>query len=125
MDPAIRQALAKGQVIDITTTGRRTGQPRRIEIVVHNIDGRLYISGMPRADRARAWLRNLEDDPHMTVHLKGDVRADVPATARVISDPAERREIFEWITTHAWRQDPEQMVAHSPLIEVVVEPATA
>ena len=43
MDPAIRQALSRGQVIDITTTGRRTGIPRRIEIVFHNIDGRIYI----------------------------------------------------------------------------------
>jgi deazaflavin-dependent oxidoreductase (nitroreductase family) len=125
MDVAISRALARGQVIDITTTGRRTGQPRRIEIVFHNIDGRIYISGMPRADRARAWLRNLESDPNLIVHLKGDVTADLPATARVITDPAERRRIFDWITTHAWRQDPEQMLAHSPLIEVTLDGAAA
>lgn len=125
MDPAIRQALSRGQVIDITTTGRRTGIPRRIEIVFHNIDGRIYISGMPRSDRARAWLRNLEDDPRLIVHLKGDVRADLPATARVITDPLERQTIFDWITTHAWRQDPERMVAHSPLIEVILEDEAA
>jgi deazaflavin-dependent oxidoreductase (nitroreductase family) len=125
MDTAISQALARGRVIDITTTGRRTGRPRRIEIVFHNIDGRIYISGMPRADRARAWLRNLESDPSLIVHLKGDVTADLPATARVITDPAERRRIFDWITTHAWRQDPEQMLAHSPLIEVTLDGAAA
>jgi deazaflavin-dependent oxidoreductase (nitroreductase family) len=125
MDTAISQALARGRVIDITTTGRRTGRPRRIEIVFHNIDGRIYISGMPRADRARAWLRNLESDPNLIVHLKGDVTADLPATARVITDPAERRRIFDWITTHAWRQDPEQMLAHSPLIEVTLDGAAA
>lgn len=125
MDPSISQALARGQVIDITTTGRRTGQPRRIEIVFHNIEGRIYITGMPRADQARAWLRNLEDDPRLTMHLKGDVRADLPATARVVTDPSERRAIFDWITTHAWRQDAEQMLAHSPLIEVTVEDAAA
>jgi deazaflavin-dependent oxidoreductase (nitroreductase family) len=125
MDATISQALARGQVIDITTTGRRTGQPRRIEIVFHNIDGGIYITGMPNAERTRAWLRNLESDPSLIVHLKGDVAADLPATARVISDPAERRQIFDWITTHAWRQDPEQMQAHSPLIEVVLEDAAA
>jgi hypothetical protein len=80
---------------------------------------------MPRADRARAWLRNLESDPNLIVHLKGDVTADLPATARVITDPAERRRIFDWITTHAWRQDPEQMLAHSPLIEVTLDGAAA
>lgn len=119
MDDAVRRALTHGQVVDITTTGRRSGTPRRIEIVSHVIDGRIYISGMPMT-RTRAWIHNLTSDPRMTIHLKGSVRADVPATARVIDDPAERRRIFEWIATHAWRnQDVERMLAHSPLIEVV------
>jgi deazaflavin-dependent oxidoreductase (nitroreductase family) len=125
MDAAIEQALSKGQVIDITTTGRRSGLPRRLEIVFHNIDGRIYISGMPRADRARAWLRNLETDPHLTLHLKRGVRADLPATARIVTDPDERRAVFGWITSNAWQMDPEEMVAHSPLIEVTLEDAAA
>ena len=91
MDEDIRRALSHGQTIDITTTGRRSGLPRRIEIVFHNFDGRIYISGLP-SRRKRAWLANLEADPHMTLHLKGRrVTADLPATARVISDQAERR----------------------------------
>ena len=125
MDANVSQALSQGQVIDITTTGRRTGQPRRIEIVFHNIDGRIYITGMPRSDRARAWLQNLEADPAMTFHLKGDISADLPATARVITDPLERRAIFDWVTTHAWKQDPEAMLAHSPLVEVTFQGAAA
>ena len=71
MDDQIRRALSHGHRIDITTTGRRSGQPRRIEIVFHNFGGRLYITGTPRADRTRAWLLNLEADPHFTFHLKG------------------------------------------------------
>ena len=47
MDDQVRRALTHGHVIDITTIGRRTGQPRRIEIVFHNIDGRIYITGTP------------------------------------------------------------------------------
>jgi deazaflavin-dependent oxidoreductase (nitroreductase family) len=125
MDAAIEQALSKGQVIDITTTGRRSGLPRRLEIVFHNIDGRIYISGMPRADRARAWLRNLETDPHLTLHLKRGIRADLPATARIVTDPDERRAVFGWITSNAWQMDPEERVAHSPLIEVTLEDAAA
>ncbi len=125
MDTAIRQSLATGQVIDITTTGRRSGEPRRLEIFFHSIDGRIYITGMPRADSTRAWLRNLEADPHMTFHLKGDVKADLPATARVVTDPAERKSVFDWVTTHAWNRDPEVMQAHSPLIEVTLEDAAA
>ena len=57
MDDQIRRALARGHLIDITTTGRKTGEPRRLEIVFHNIDGRLIITGSPRARMAGANLR--------------------------------------------------------------------
>lgn len=124
-DPKVRAALAHGQVIDITTIGRRTGAARRIEIVFHVIDGRIYISGMPRR-ATRAWLLNLRADPRLTVHLKGAVRADLPATAREVTDETERRSVFGWIVDHAWRQqDVEMMTRYSPLIEVRVEAAAA
>ena len=120
MDDAIRAALRQAQVIDITTTGRRTGQPRRIEIVFHVFDGRIYISGMPRADRQRAWLQNLRADPRFTFHLKNGPVADLTATARVIDDPAERHAVMPLIA-RAWRRDPVEMEAHSPLIEVLID----
>jgi deazaflavin-dependent oxidoreductase (nitroreductase family) len=121
MDESIRRALAQSGVIDITTTGRRSGEPRRIEIFFHAIDGHIYISGMPRADRERRWLTNLEAEPQFTFHLKKDVVADLPATARVITDQAERRAILDHVA-QAWkRTDVEEMVAHSPLIEVTIQ----
>jgi deazaflavin-dependent oxidoreductase (nitroreductase family) len=119
MDDHIRRALDRGHLIDITTTGRQTGSPRRIEITFHNLDGRIWISGMPVPGRTRAWIRNLEADPRLTVHLKGPIAtADLPATARIVTDPAERRRVLEQIA-RAWRRtDVDAMVAHSPLIEV-------
>ena len=120
MDDVIQHALAHSQTIDITTIGRRTGQPRRIEIVVHNFDGRLYISGMPRAGRRRSWLANLEAHPDFTFHLKGRVAADLPAVAREVTDPDERRAILTRVA-RAWnRTDVDTMVAHSPLVEVTI-----
>lgn len=121
MNDSIRRALAQGGVIDITTMGRRSGAPRRIEIVSHVIDGRIYISGMPRADRKRRWLTNLEADPKFTFHLKRGVTADLPATARVITDEPERRAILAHVARNWNRTDVEAMVAHSPLIEVTIE----
>ncbi len=119
MDDRIRETLGHGQTIDITTTGRRTGLPRRIEIVFHNIDGRIYISGRP-SHRTRAWLLNLQADPVMTVHLTRGVTADLAATARIITDAAERREVLRYVA-RAWRRtDIEEMVAWSPLIEVTI-----
>ena len=121
MDDSIRRALAESGVIDITTTGRRSGEPRRIEIVYHAIDGRIYISGMPRADRKRSWLANLEADPHFTFHLKGAVTADLPATARVITDEKERRAVLEQVARAWQRTDLDVMAAHSPLVEVTID----
>jgi deazaflavin-dependent oxidoreductase (nitroreductase family) len=118
-DPDVQRALRHGHTIDITTTGRTSGQPRRIEIVFFNIGGRIYISGLPNPNHERAWLLNLEADPRLTFHLKGPVRADLPATARVIRDPSERRPILEHVA-RAWRRDPDVMQAYSPLIEVTI-----
>lgn len=120
VDDPVRLALARGGVIDITTTGRQSGEPRRIEIVFHRIDGRMWISGMPSA-RKRAWLANLEADPDLTIHLKGPaVVADLAATARIVDDPAERRHVLERVA-QAWRRtDLDAMVATSPLIEVTL-----
>jgi deazaflavin-dependent oxidoreductase (nitroreductase family) len=120
MDDTIRTALRRGQVIDITTTGRKTGQPRRLEIVYHVFGGRIYISGMPRADRERAWLQNLRANPRFTFHLTKGPVADLPATARVIDDPAERHEVLARVA-QVWRRDPAEMEAHSPLIEVLID----
>ena len=124
MDDQTRRQLSRGHTIDITTIGRRTGEPRRIEIVFHNFDGRLYISGTP-SDRKRAWLLNLEADPHFTFHLKGSHAADLPATARVVTDEAERRDVLAGVA-RAWRRDDlDDMVLYSPLIEVRLDELAA
>jgi deazaflavin-dependent oxidoreductase (nitroreductase family) len=96
----VRQALRvesatpmEDRTIDITTTGRRSGQPRRIEIVFYRFEDSVYLSGIP-APRTRDWLTNLAAQPHFTFHLKHGVVADLPAVAEVITDPAERRRVL-------------------------------
>jgi len=125
---AIRRVLRHGHTIDITTIGRRSGEPRRLEIVFHNFDGHLYISGIP-SQRTRAWLHNLRANPRFTFHLKQLLKADLQATAREITDPAERHEVLTKVAS-VWRRDPAQMERFSPLVEVTIdglgdaEPAT-
>jgi deazaflavin-dependent oxidoreductase (nitroreductase family) len=119
LDQSVRDALARGGVIDITTTGRKTGQPHRIEIVFHNIGGRLYISGMPGFKRS--YMANLAADPHFTFHLQGAVNADLAATARIISDDAERREVLTHVARNWKRDDLDVMVEQSPLFEVTID----
>lgn len=116
VDPAVRRALSRSQLIDLTTRGRRSGLLRRIEIFLHHDGGQLFITGMPRADRTRDWIHNISADPHVTVHLKQSVVADVPATARVVTDPDERRPLIEAAARRWGRTDVAEMLRHSPLI---------
>src|SRR6267143_7078424 len=120
LDDKVRDALSRPMtVVDISTTGRRSGQERRIEIVMHNIGGRLYISGQP-SRRRRSWLANLDANPKFTLHVKRGARADLAATAREITDPAERRQVLEHVARNWKRPDVDVMVEYSPLIEVTV-----
>ena len=120
LDDKVRDALSRPvTVVDISTTGRKSGQERRVEIVMHNIDGRLYISGQP-SPRRRSWLANLDANPKFTLHIKRGARADLPATAREITDPAERRQVLEHVARNWKRDDVDVMVEFSPLIEVTV-----
>ena len=121
MDDTIRTALHHSQVIDLTTTGRKTGQQRRIEIFLHDDDGRLFITGIPRADRTRDWIHNIAAEPRVVVHLKQSVVADIPATARVITDPDERLPLIEVAAERWGRTDIDNMLQHSPLIVLTVD----
>jgi deazaflavin-dependent oxidoreductase (nitroreductase family) len=117
MDEQVQQALAQGGVIDITTRGRHTGQPRRIEIRFHHIEGQVYITGRP--PRRRDWYANLLAHPEFTFHLKESLQVDLPARATPILDQARRRAIIAAI--HQKRgtyQDVEAWVEHSPLVAV-------
>ncbi len=71
----------------LTTIGRRTGRPHRIEIWFAAQDGRVYLlsGGRERAD----WVRNLQANPQVTVELGDETHA---GAARVLeAGPAEDR----------------------------------
>ena len=118
-DPAVAAALAKDLVIDITTAGRASGEPRRIEIWYHVVDGRYYITGRPGP---RSWYANLLAEPKLTFHLKESAQADLPATARAVTDPEEKRGVFlnaPKLAEYISEANVQEWVDGSPLIEVV------
>lgn len=119
-DPRVRRALSRGHLVDLTTHGRHSGLPRRIELVFHAIDGRVILSGMPRPV-PRAWLLNIRADPRVTLHLKGIVAADLPATAREITEPGERRRLMQRVAANWNRTDVGLMVDQSPLVELLID----
>jgi deazaflavin-dependent oxidoreductase (nitroreductase family) len=113
MEQHIADALKQGGVVDITTIGRTTGLPRRIEIYFHHFDGEYFITGRP-GRRRRDWLANMVAKPDFTLHLKRDVSADLPATAVEISDPDARARILFRILTESWDTAPEQAQTDLP-----------
>lgn len=117
MDDRIRRALESDRTIDITTIGRRSREPRRIEIWFYRHDGRVFLSGSPGR---RDWYANLLANPDFTFHLKGSVQADLPARARPISDQEERREVVAGILEELGRGHGrlDEWVDRSPLAEV-------
>ena len=118
MGDEVAHALAHDRVVDITTIGRKTGRARRIEIWMYEIGSSLYISGWP--DLPRGWYANLLSHPEFTLHLKQTTTVDLPARARPITAPGERRAILEQIArlTGGALGDTEALIAGSPLIEV-------
>jgi hypothetical protein len=134
VDDAVAHALAIGpgssaaeRTIDITTLGARTGIPHRIEIWFHRVDGRWYLTGMPVP---RSWYANLRAHPRFIVHLKHGVTADLPATARPVDEPTRRRVITavldlqnrpEIAARVSRRQNLDDWLARSPLVEIVFD----
>ena len=79
---------ADEECCDVTTIGRRSGEPHEIEIWFGVIDDTMYlISGNgPTAD----WYRNALNDSQVSVRLAGEMHEGV---AREVTDPDERRRV--------------------------------
>src|ERR1700730_16916848 len=132
-DDAVARALAIGpgssaaeHTIDITTLGRRSGIPRRIEVWFHCVDGRWYLTGVPGP---RSWYANLRAHPRFVVPLKHGVTADLPSTAMPVDEPTRRRVITAVLdlqnrpefAARVPRQNLDDWLAGSPLVEIVFD----
>src|SRR6476661_6148813 len=119
MDSEIERALKTDGMIDITTVGKKTGNPHKIEIAFHNFDGVLYITGSPGR---RDWYANLVANPQFTFHLKQSMQADIPATATPITDEATRRQVLSKVVVKWNKQaELEAFMQSSPLVKVQLE----
>ena len=115
MNEQIQQALQRDKTIDITTIGRKSGRPRRLEIWFHNLSGRIFITGLPGR---RDWYANMVTNPDFTFHLKESVQADLPARARPITHTSERKEILsQLLQTLDGDRDFDAWLKDSPLVE--------
>lgn len=107
MDARIKAAMDLGGVADITTLGRKTGLPRRIEIYFHQFDGDYYLTGRP--GRKRDWEANIEVNPEFTLHLKRGVKADVAVLGEPEPDKEVRARILRRALIESWGSEPERV----------------
>ena len=123
MNEELQRSLSRGHLIDITTTGRKTGKPRRIEIVFHNIDGRLIISGSPVADSEAGMAGQSRGRPAPHVPPQARRRPGRTCRRRRGSSPTRLSvgRSPSGSSQNAWRnQDVDAMVAYAPMIEVTI-----
>jgi deazaflavin-dependent oxidoreductase (nitroreductase family) len=82
-------------VLLITTTGRRSGEPRTTPLIYgRNGDDYLIVASRGGADTAPAWYHNLSADPDVEVQVKAD---KFPAHARTAT-PEEKDDLWRTMT---------------------------
>jgi proline iminopeptidase len=75
-------------VLLLTTTGRKSGEPRTMPLIYADDDGRaVIVASKGGAPEHPAWYLNLRDDPEVEVQIKGD-----RFTARARDAEGEERE---------------------------------
>jgi deazaflavin-dependent oxidoreductase (nitroreductase family) len=80
-------------VLELTTTGRRTGRPRTVVLTtpLQVGDALVVVASRWGDDENPAWFLNVRDDPDVRVSLQG--RPEEPMRARVAT-PQEREELW-------------------------------
>lgn len=105
MDSSVKEAMSRGGIADITTIGRKTGKPRRIEIYFHHFDGDYYLTGRP--GRKRDWEANIVANPEFILHLKQGITADVEVRGEAEPDPDRRAPILRRALIESWNSPPD------------------
>jgi deazaflavin-dependent oxidoreductase (nitroreductase family) len=83
--------VSESEFLYLTTTGRRSGQPRQIEIWFTERDGRYYL--VAEHGEQAGWVRNLRTDSRVTVRVGN---REFSANAHVVdaaTDPVLRDDV--------------------------------
>ena len=83
-------------VLELTTTGRRSGAPRAVMLTSPLRDGTAYVVVASRGgdDRHPAWFLNLRDEPQVQVAVRGGPRTPMVA---IVATPEERARLWPQI----------------------------
>lgn len=115
--------MANMSVLELTTTGRESGEPRSLMLTSPWSDGdsMAIIASAGGNDGHPAWFLNLRDNPAVTVRTKSGTRQ---MTAR-ITDGDERDEIWEAVTAKYKNYADYQSKTERQIPVVLLEPSAA
>lgn len=116
-DPHIVDRLASTRTVDLTTIGRRSGNPSRIEIWWFHVEDRFVITGTPGK---RDWYANILANPQVTIHAPF---GDFSGKAAIIEDAEFRRRVFTdpAIGWYRSQSELERLVETAPMIEIALD----
>jgi deazaflavin-dependent oxidoreductase (nitroreductase family) len=104
------EGMQRDRLVLLTTTGRRSGEPRTTPMMFHRDGDRvLVIASNVGAAAHPDWYRNLEADPHVTVEI-GDENYPALAVATEGTDRervwAEIKERYPFFADHEVKAAP-------------------
>jgi deazaflavin-dependent oxidoreductase (nitroreductase family) len=110
-------------VIELTTTGRRSGQPRTVFLTSPLRDGDAYVIVASRGgdDHHPAWFLNLRDNPAVHAKIGGSARR--PMRAR-IADAEQRARLWPRIAADYKNYAGYQTRTDREIPLILLEPAT-
>ena len=86
------EVAARQREVTLTTTGRKTGKPRKVTIWISTDGRRLFVrSGQ---GMKRDWPQNLVARGEATLELEG---SNVKVKPRRVTDPAEARDVSRFV----------------------------
>src|SRR5258708_3578368 len=110
-------------VLELTTTGRKSGRPRSVMLTSPVQEGDTYVVVASRGgdDQHPAWFLNLRDNPDVEVAIKGAPKQ--PMRARVAS-AAERARLWPLVTAEHKNYAAYQTKTTREIPLVLLEPAS-
>ena len=97
----VRSAIASDLTIDIVAKVARSGLWRAVEIWYTRIEDRIVICGTPGSTafreakyQPRNWLVNMKANPYFWFCLKESIQFCIPAKAKLMTSPHDRRLIM-------------------------------
>jgi deazaflavin-dependent oxidoreductase (nitroreductase family) len=115
---------AKMPVLELTTIGRKSGQPRTVMLTSPIRDGENMVIVASRGgdDRHPAWFLNLREHPEVEVATKGEPKR--PMRARIAS-AAERSRLWPQLTAEHKNYAQYQTKTTREIPLVLLEPISA